>query len=642
MKRNEVARRFVRILLAGVLAAALFPLAAWASPLEAEGSVVDQLARKSAESIARFNETGNAGDLTRTDAYEGSTELFAGNRAAFPSTFDLRDKGVVTPVKNQNPWPTCWSFGANAAAESSLMTALGLRVDTTGPLDLSELHTAWFSYTPLPAEFGSQAGEGTYAVDKAGNPSTASGDVLNTGGYPFTATSVFSSGVGVVNEDTVPYKNKEGKTVDDAQGNPLNYSKVGDWSVDGNLRFLQNFELAESSVLPSPAGRDDANNYVYNQAGTDAIKQELNAGRAVALGFTADSSRPGQTNPAKYINTENNKWAHYTYDKNDSPNHVVTIVGWDDNYGKENFLAGHQPPENGAWIAKNSWGSKTEKFPHRNPSGWGVDGEGYFYLSYYDTSIALPESFEFDITKSNDYLIDQYDYMPSSGVTSVAKQAPASMANVFTADENAMIRALSCETASPGTEVTYQLYLLNNNFAGPLDGTLLEKKVETYPHGGYHRVALDSGHLIKKGQSYAVVVTEKTASGYEVLVDKGLNREGMLQAAQGKDFMDYAKGVVNKGESYLLENDGTKTTDWFDAVAQLKAQAALQGEDWYDYDNFALKAYADPAPPSTAIVPDLSDKSEADAVAALGAVGFVGKAGEPAYSDTIAAGRVMG
>ncbi|MEG0790769.1 MAG: PASTA domain-containing protein, partial [Gordonibacter sp.] len=134
----------------------------------------------------------------------------------------------------------------------------------------------------------------------------------------------------------------------------------------------------------------------------------------------------------------------------------------------------------------------------------------------------------------------------------------------------------------------------------------------------------------------------KTASGYEVLVDKGLNREGMLQAAQGKDFMDYAKGVVNKGESYLLENDGTKTTDWFDAIAQLKAQAALQGEDWYDYDNFALKAYADPAPPSTAIVPDLSDKSEADAVAALGAVGFVGKAGEPAYSDTIAAGRVMG
>ena len=31
---------------------------------------------------------------------------------ALPSRYDLRDLGVVTPVKFQNPWGTCWGWRA--------------------------------------------------------------------------------------------------------------------------------------------------------------------------------------------------------------------------------------------------------------------------------------------------------------------------------------------------------------------------------------------------------------------------------------------------------------------------------------------------------------------------------------------------
>ena len=57
-------------------------------------------------------------------------------------------------------------------------------------------------------------------------------------------------------------------------------------------------------------------------------------------------------------------------------NHAVTLIGWDDNYSRDNFAAESRVKNNGAWIAKNSWGT-----------GWG-DG-GYFYISYENTSKQL-------------------------------------------------------------------------------------------------------------------------------------------------------------------------------------------------------------------------------------------------------------
>lgn len=58
-------------------------------------------------------------------------------------------------------------------------------------------------------------------------------------------------------------------------------------------------------------------------------------------------------------------------------NHAVVIVGWDDNYSKDNFR--ETPAGNGAWIIKNSWGT-------------GMGDKGYFYVSYYDDGIAKPNS----------------------------------------------------------------------------------------------------------------------------------------------------------------------------------------------------------------------------------------------------------
>lgn len=97
-------------------------------------------------------------------------------------------------------------------------------------------------------------------------------------------------------------------------------------------------------------------------------------------------------------------------------NHAITIIGWDDNYSKENFVDytsdGEKivPEHDGAYIALNSWGTD-----------WGDNG--YFYISYDDALVEtdvngiLSTSME-DAHKVNDiksdvirnYLINHYRY----------------------------------------------------------------------------------------------------------------------------------------------------------------------------------------------------------------------------------------
>ena len=44
---------------------------------------------------------------------------------SLPSRYDMRDDGIVTPVKMQYPQMCCWAFAAVAAAETAILSAMG-------------------------------------------------------------------------------------------------------------------------------------------------------------------------------------------------------------------------------------------------------------------------------------------------------------------------------------------------------------------------------------------------------------------------------------------------------------------------------------------------------------------------------------
>ncbi len=618
---------FTRAAVAGVLAAGLIPTAAFAatSTDDADGSddVIATMAEEQVKLLSSVASTGDTNLFYSLSSYSDGMDASLSS-VVMPTSFDLRDRGTVTPVKDQSPWGTCWSFGSTAAAETSILNKLGLTYDEYN-IDLSELQTAWFSRSVLPEGSGSQAGEGGAAVEGA--------DPLNTGGTAFLASSLYMSGVGPVDESVAPYKNKEGLTLSyrDLLGDemaemkkisepsfdvdaPLCYSPEGDWSVDEALRFQKAYQLDEANLLPTPATHvtDELGlnvlGYQYNENGTAAIKQQLMEGNAVQVSFAADNYLPGKASSTpKYINTET--WAHYTYEPVTS-NHAVTIVGWDDNYSKDNFLEGHQPAADGAWIVKNSWGSSTESFPN-NGGGWGNDG--YFYLSYYDQSLSDVEVLDFDVLNDADnstLVTDSYSYMPVNALSSVSSNTQTSMANIFTAQRDQVITSLSTETGSSHVTATFDMYLLDDDATSPTDGKHVASKSETFEYSGFHRVDLSSGVIMKEGQRYSVVVTQRSVDGqYQTVQPSGMNKA----FTERLGVKSYCVGVVNEGESFLYKNGAWQ--DWTEGIVEVKEQIKKACEmmkmddlsEQVDYDNLPIRAYG-----SVYATPTFSDVSDSD------------------------------
>lgn len=252
----------------------------------AEGEATEALTEAEQDALKRL------GASCLTD----SSTFYTDNRwesiaDSFPAHFDLRERGVVTSVKDQDPWGTCWSFGTIAASEASILSDLHMTAEAFAEaygheLDMSEKHLAWFSVTALPEAAEeidepsavAQAGEGVHRLRPDGK------GPYNLGGNYMQATTVLASGVGIVREDAAPYQNAEG-TLD----------KNGDWSLPESLRFAVSLELEDANVLPDPCGVDDDGNYVYQPEGTEAIKSELLKGRAVGICFHADQSMPNQS-----------------------------------------------------------------------------------------------------------------------------------------------------------------------------------------------------------------------------------------------------------------------------------------------------------------------------------------------------------
>lgn len=631
--------------------------------------------------------------LALTIAAAPGTSAAQAAEGELPTHFDLREYGVVGPVRNQNPWGTCWAMAASAAAETSILSEQGALAADAG-LTFSPRHLAWFAGTALPdantmqnldsqAAYAQQAGEGTYIHSTYDN---VHANPMENGGHAFVAACLYASGVGPVLEEDAPYQNNEGvavmldrsdedeewegigeleygQTIDefmsenpdgdyyaftqideegysypyrlativatpelasggylahyamepifDADGHFIPYPTEDtpeyDWSLPEETRFSRAYELEEYVLLPQPSGGFEGDEYAYDEAATEAIKRELLSGRGVSVRIF-DDSLGAMSGRGYYTNTET--WSQYSVDYDDptrvlGSNHAVCIVGWDDSWAKENFAVvtyndddsetTWMPPADGAWIVRNSYGAQGAGFP--NEGGFGVPDEngkhsGYFYLSYYDASISYPSSFDFDASGHVSAYIDQYDFMPTPVPHTEDYASETRFANVFCASADELIHALSVETEEQNTHAALSLARLGEG--GPDEGEIVATAEADFAYAGYHRIELGERVAMAAGERYAVVAELTTIDSdgstcWHVPMHRDVNEASVEKF--GDAISSYARAVVNPGESLLMQ--GGTWLDWGELIAQGKTDGSLVAE--YDYDNFALKVYADEA-----------------------------------------------
>ncbi len=392
--------------------------------------------------------SGYIDDGQRMDYYEplpSGSSLY--RSSAIPAAYDARDAGVVTSVKNQNPFGTCWAFAALAAGESSLISQYPDTFNTS--VDLSEFHMAYFFYHYV-----------TDPLDNLTNDCTSittNINYLELGGNNYMSMFALSSWRGAADEEKAPYIND----------NSLKLQKPDDSLAFDDIAHLQNTRIV-------------------SMKNSDDVKKLIMEYGAVASGMYTGSSLS-----SAYYNFETGAYCQNVSEKSD---HAITVIGWDDDYPASNFVSTCQPSSNGAWLVKNSWGE---------------DQEAYLWISYEDMALSNMDAFAFLLETADNYDFN-YQYDGCYGNTYIMVPDGYSLANVYTASgaEYERLDAVSIALADDNVRYSVQIYK-NPGTSDPRSGDAMfpEPLTGTTDYAGYYTIKLDTPVYFTNGDQYAVVFT---------------------------------------------------------------------------------------------------------------------------------------
>lgn len=230
------------------------------------------------------------------------TSLFLAYSNELPEQFDLREK-IEIPRKNQLGYGLCWAFASLRSLETNLA------LNGYGEYDFSEWHMAYFERNGFGYELKPESG-----------------------GAFFNFKKYTSYNRGPVLESEVPYGTK--------------YS-------EDKFEYLYNLESKAyvEKTIDFPTINKISGTYTDEELELfrNKVKKHIMENGSIYACIFSEN--------IKMINGYST-----LYNKASFIDHAISIIGWDDNFPKENFKDenGNMPNNNGAYIIINSWGSSNE------------------------------------------------------------------------------------------------------------------------------------------------------------------------------------------------------------------------------------------------------------------------------------------
>ncbi|MDR3759435.1 peptidase [Clostridium sp. AF18-27] len=234
------------------------------------------------------------------------------------------------------------------------------------------------------------------------------------------------------------------------------------------------------------------------------------------------SMRNYQSESVYYNRTTNS----YCYIGDEKPNHDSVIIGWDDNYSKDNFNMGLEG--DGAFICTNSWG---EDF----------GDQGYFYVSYYDTNIGVH-----NIVYTGVEPVDNYDHNYQSDLCGWVGQIgygrdSAWFANAYTAGKGENLEAAGFYATDQNTD--YEIYVARHlgEKADQTFGQRVKMAEGRLRYAGFYTIPLDQKIVLDDGEKFAIIVkitTPGTVHPVAIEYDAG---DGMaeIDLSDGEGYLSF-------------------------------------------------------------------------------------------------------
>lgn len=311
-----------------------------------------------------------------------------------------------------------------------------------------------------------------------------------------------------------------------------------EYDVDEDIEKQSPYMLSDVYLLCRDSSDDAAD--IRNKA-----KDYLQDGYALIASVYYDDGKKEYTNDytgAWYVDKDLSK-------KNQFVNHAVLIVGWDDNYSKDNFIK--TPAHDGAWLIKNSWGPF-------------MGDDGYYWLSYDDKMFAYADLCAVDITDSG--LCDKvqsywkygwdygfYNYYNNASNTAINGKPDDKVyqACKYTAEQDMDITAVSFFTVCDGIE--YQVYISSSGDANTSDP--LASGVQKT--AGFHLVPTSDTFHVNAGDSYTVlIVMQSPKKDYLIVQDSqySYDQKTVSSAKAGTCFVSSDGEKWEDVKNYTLKN----------------------------------------------------------------------------------------